>query len=112
VWYDPPAFDAFQEVLFMGNPEAEWEKQWSQINLRAWKDDTFKRRLIANPNDVLTEMGFSPPRGMQVKVVENTDSVVHLPLYAKPKSTELSEEDLKQVAGGVESTCSASYWGK
>jgi hypothetical protein len=91
-------------------PEAEWEKQWSQIVLRAWKDDSFKQRLIVNPNEVLHEIGVTPPKGMQVKVVENTEHLVHLPLYAKPKSGELSEEDLRQVAGGVRSTCSASYW--
>jgi hypothetical protein len=94
----------------MASPEADWEKQWSQIVVRAWRDDAFKTRLLANPNDVLKEMGLTPPHGMQVKVVENSDTVVHLPLYAKPKSGELSEEDLRQVAGGVVSTCSASYW--
>ena len=78
--------------------------------MRAWRDDAFKKRLIANPNDVLHEIGVNPPEGMQVKVVENSEHVVHLPLYAKPKSGELSEEDLKQVAGGARSTCSASYW--
>jgi hypothetical protein len=88
----------------------EWEKQWSQINVRAWRDEAFKRRLIANPTEVLGEMGVKPPKGMQIKVVENTDSLVYLPLYAKPKAAELSEQDLKQVAGGEASTCSASYW--
>ena len=91
-------------------PEAEWEKQWSQIVVRAWRDDAFKKRLMANPHEVLQEIGVNPPKGMQVKVVENTENVVHLPLYAKPKSGQLSEEDLRQVAGGARSTCSASYW--
>jgi hypothetical protein len=94
----------------MAGPVAEWEKTWSQIVVRAWRDEDFKRRLLANPNDVLKEMGVHPPSGMQIKVVENTDRTVYLPLYAKPSSGELSEEDLRQVAGGAKSTCSASYW--
>jgi hypothetical protein len=94
----------------MAGPGMDWEKQWSKINVKAWTDDNFKKRLMANPSAVLQEMGLTPPAGMEVKVVENTNKVVYLPLYAKPPSGELAEEDLLQVAGGVASTCSASYW--
>jgi Nitrile hydratase, alpha chain len=91
-------------------PGIEWEKQWSQLVVKTWLDEDFKRRLLANPAAVLKEMGMSPPPGMHVKVVENSDKVVHLPLYAKPSHRDLSEEDLKQVAGAQNSTCCASYW--
>jgi nitrile hydratase len=93
--------------------DLRWEKQWNQIVVRTWTDEKFKQRLMADPIAVLTEMGYSPPPGMQVKVVENTDKVVYVPLYAKPPDVELSEEDLLQVSGAKPAcnTCSASYWG-
>lgn len=94
----------------MAGPGMDWEKQWAKINVKAWTDENFKKRLMSNPKAALQEMGISPPAGMEVKVVENTTTTVHLPLYAKPPSGELKEEDLLQVAGGVASTCSASYW--
>jgi hypothetical protein len=87
----------------MANPEEE--KRLRQINLRAWRDEAFKHRLMANPTAVLREMGLNPPKGVQIKVVENSDSLVHLPLYARPKTGEISEEDLKQVAGGLNPLC-------
>jgi hypothetical protein len=94
----------------MAGPGMDWEKQWAKINVKAWSDENFKKRLMSNPKSALQEMGITPPAGMEVKVVENTNTVVHLPLYAKPQSGELAEEDLMQVAGGQASTCSASYW--
>ncbi len=94
----------------MTTPEQDWEQQWSQIVVRAWRDESFKKRLMSQPLDVLKEMGVHPPQGMEVKVVENSDKVVHLPLYAKPSKADISEEDLRQVAGAAKSTCSASYW--
>jgi Nitrile hydratase, alpha chain len=76
------------------------EKQWAQIVAKAWSDDKFKQRLLADPVAVLKEHGLNSPPGLQVKVVENTDQVLYLTLPAKP-SGELSEADLEQVAGGV-----------
>jgi hypothetical protein len=113
-WYYPCGryydFSFQKEDSVMATPEAEWEKQWSKIVLKTWTDADFKKRLLADPTAVLKEIGVNPPPGMNVKVVENTDKVVYLPLYAKPSSGELSEEDLRQVAGAARSTCSASYW--
>ena len=91
-------------------PGPDWEKQWSQIVVRAWTDEDFKQRLLKDPTSVLTEEGMAPPPNMQVRVVENTQNQVYLPLYAKPGGKDLAEEDLRQVAGAAKSTCSASYW--
>ena len=76
------------------------DKQWSQIVAKAWADDKFKQRLLANPAAVLKENGMTMPAGVIVKVVENTEKVIYLTLPAKP-SGELSEADLEKVAGGV-----------
>ena len=78
---------------------AEPLKQWSQIVAKAWADDQFKQRLLADPAAVLNELGVMVPAGVTVKVVENTDTVCNLVLPGKPKG-ELTDAELQSVAGG------------
>ena len=66
---------------------------------QAWSDEGFKRRLLAEPATVLREQGVDVPPGAEVRVVENTDAVVHLTL-PRPPAEELSDEQLEAVAGG------------
>ena len=75
-------------------------KQWSQIVAKAWADPKFKQRLLASPAAVLKENGVDVPTGVAVKVVENSENLVHLTLPARPTG-ELSEKELEQVAGGI-----------
>ena len=74
--------------------------QWGQIVAKAWQDDIFKKRLVAEPAVVLKEHGIQVPAGVQLRVVENTDQVIHLTLPAQPREGELSDEELEGVAGG------------
>ena len=69
---------------------------------KAWSDELFKKRLLADPAAVLKEHGIEVPAEMAVKVVEDSAEVVHFILPSPP--VELSEEELKQVAGGT-GTC-------
>jgi hypothetical protein len=66
---------------------------------KAWQDEAFKQRLLSDPQSVLQEHGVQVPAGQQVRVVENTDQVVHLVLPQRPR--ELSAEQLDAVAGGI-----------
>jgi hypothetical protein len=72
----------------------EQARKWGQVVGRAWSDEAFKRRLLAEPVTALRE------RGMEVRVVENTSTVTHLVLPARPAEGELSEEQLERAAGG------------
>lgn len=74
--------------------------RWGQVVARAWRDPAYKQQLLAEPAAVLREAGIEVPAGQQVRVVENTDQVVHLVLPQQPAGT-LSDEQLDQVAGGV-----------
>ncbi len=76
----------------------EQAKAYSRVVAKAWSDEGFKQRLLANPTEVLRAEGVPIPEGNEVRVVENTDRLTYLPLPARPDT--LSDEQLDQVAGG------------
>ena len=78
----------------------DFEYRWSQSVARAWADPAFKAKLIANPAAGLRENGIQVPAGITIKVVENTDQVLHLTLPLPPAPEELTEEELHRAAGG------------
>jgi hypothetical protein len=75
------------------------ERQWAQVVARAWSDAAFKKRLLAQPTAVLKEAGLAVPKGVQFKVVENTERLIHLILPPASRG-ELAEEELVAVVGG------------
>ncbi len=84
------------------NPEQmqEYAKKYGQIVAKAWADEEFKARLLADPAAVLQAEGLAVPAGVELRAVENTAQVMYLTLPPKP-SEELSDEQLNQVAGGT-----------
>jgi hypothetical protein len=81
--------------------QEEQAKNWQQIVARAWVDEAFKARLLSEPATVLTEGGVELPPGVEVRIGEDTDSVLHLVLPRRPADGELSADQLEKVAGGV-----------
>jgi hypothetical protein len=73
---------------------------YAKMVARAWRDPAFKAQLLADPNAALAAAGAPMPPSVTVKVVENTDKLVHLVLPAPPADTELSQEVLEQVTAG------------
>jgi len=67
---------------------------------KAWEDEAFKRRLLADPMAVLGEEGVALPEGLAVKVVENTPQVFHLVIPPKPSAEALDDAQLGMVSGG------------
>ena len=66
-----------------------------------WKDDALKQRFLSDPHAVLAEHGMDVPEGINVNVVENTDTTVHITMPAAPDAHQnLSNDELAQVAGG------------
>jgi len=79
---------------------SDLQKAWARAVARAWRDEAFKKRLLAEPAAAAREVGLEIPAGLELRVVENSDRVVHL-ILPTPLSDELSAEELGAVAGGV-----------
>jgi len=57
-----------------------------QIAKRAWGDSTFKATLLSNPKQAIKEaFGIDFPAGIELKVVEETPSLLYLSLPPKPE---------------------------
>jgi hypothetical protein len=86
--------------------QEEQGKKMSQLIAKCWADEGFKQKILADPAATVKAEGVELPAGLPLKAHENTDKVVHLVIPAKP--TDLSEEDLANVAGGRTSLHSGS----
>lgn len=71
---------------------------------KAATDPKFLADLKKDPAGVIAKLtGVSVPAGVTVKIVEDTDNVVHLvvPKVRAVPNGELSEKELSGVSGGV-----------
>src|SRR5690554_5709356 len=89
----------------------QMQKMYAQVIAKAWADDAFKERLIAEPHAALKEMGITVPDGYTVRAMENTSSDFHIVIPPKPDDDELSEDEMDQVAGGFQYGCCMSASG-
>jgi hypothetical protein len=71
-----------------------------KIITRAWEDNAFKQRLLADATSIFAEEGIAVPGGIQVKVVENTDTVFYFVLPQQPGPRTLSPNEIITIAGG------------
>ena len=86
----------------------EERNQLAELFAACWKDDALKQRFLSDPHAVLAEHGMEVPVGINVNVVENTDTTVHITMPAAPTANgDLSDEELENAAGGVASCGSA-----
>jgi hypothetical protein len=84
-----------------GKQTNDFDMKWGQIVARAWADEGFKKRLLADPAAILKEARVQMPAGIRVRVMEDSDETLHLTLPQKPGEGELAEEDLQQLAAAV-----------
>lgn len=71
---------------------------YSALVARAWSDDKFKQDLINDPAGTLSGLGVTIPEDVDIKVVEDSPSVVHLVIPRRPG--EVSEEDIEAALKG------------
>ena len=79
----------------------EQRNQLADLFAACWKDEALKQRFMADPKAVLAEYGMDVPDGIDVNIVENTDTTVHITMPASPSGVmDLSDEELSNAAGG------------
>jgi hypothetical protein len=77
------------------------ENPLAKVIAQAWSDEDYKQRLVDDPAGALAEAGAGVPEGVQLRVVEDTDTLKHLVLPTAPGDGEIDEEDLERVSGGT-----------
>lgn len=70
-----------------------------RIIAKAWADDAFKARLLADPAAVAAAEGIAIPAGVKIVVHENKADELHVVLPESPRE-ELSDGALEAVVGG------------
>jgi len=70
---------------------------------KAWKDENFKKDLMAKPHQAIAQLGINVPEKIEIKVVEESAKVLYLVLPVNPETLtdELADENLDEVAGGM-----------
>ena len=72
----------------------EERKEYAKIIAQAWVDEEFKAKLLTDPATVLKENGIEVPEGTTVRVVEQKENEIQIPLPPKPADVNLSVEEL------------------
>ncbi|HEX5454138.1 MAG TPA: class IIb bacteriocin, lactobin A/cerein 7B family [Stellaceae bacterium] len=78
-----------------------------KIVARAWKDDDFRRKFLADPKRQFElHLGTKLPDHLQITAHEESDNTLHFVIPHKPAQNldELSDEELEKVAGGLTPT--------
>jgi len=81
---------------------------YGRLIAKAWSDLEFLNRLRADPKAAMKEVGITVPDGIEIQLLEDTATKVHLVVPAKPGKTELSEEDLNKLTWAYESNSGPS----
>ncbi|SFU16786.1 NHLP leader peptide domain-containing protein [Pseudovibrio denitrificans] len=82
--------------------ELQERKFWdgySALVKKAWQDEDFKQRLLADPEGVFNEHNLKVPDGMKVRIMEDKANLRHLPLPPKPTLEEKPSEKEMVTAG-------------
>jgi nitrile hydratase subunit alpha len=71
---DPAALDALVDRV----ENKVGPRNGARVVARAWVDEEYKKRLLADARAAIAELGFSPHQGEQMVVYENTPQVHNL----------------------------------
>jgi hypothetical protein len=83
----------------MSTQPAELNRTWARVVAKAWIDEDFKRRLIADPAGVARDEGMPIPQGLTVRVVEDAPGMRTLVLPPQPTDVGGVDEVEQRLAG-------------
>lgn len=69
----------------------------SQLIVKAWTDPDFKKKLIADPYNILKAEGLQVDPKVKIHIHENTDSEIHYVLPSGPTNLPLSDADIERA---------------
>ena len=82
---------------------AEQAKKIQKIIAKAWADEAFKQRLLANPSEILREEGIEAPNDVEIRVVESTANLHYFVLPPKPGTVSMSVEAVEERKAAMSS---------
>ena len=82
----------------MEDSKEELGKKYVKLIAKAWSDVSFKERLLADSRAVLEEEGISVPPGVDVKVVEQTDTQLFIVLPSPPEGVGSADVEQRVAA--------------
>lgn len=78
------------------------------IIVKAWRDEPFRKQLLKDPKKAIEqEFDIKVPKDMQISVHEENEHSLHLIVPSVPSNftaEELSDNELKDIIGGVMAT--------
>ena len=77
---------------------------------KAWKDEAFKEKLKKDPKAALAELNVAPPDDLNIQVHEDTEKTMHLVIPRDPSKSQLRDEDLDAVSGGIDWCQNTASW--
>jgi len=92
----------------MPESTSDLKKVWACILAKAWADQEYKRRLLADPAAVAREEGVPIPAGLTLKVVEDAPGTRTLVLPPQPSDLQARsdrEERLAAHCGSMGTLC-------
>jgi len=76
----------------MTNPTLDLTKTWARVVAKAWADEEFKQRLLADPAAIAREEGVAIPDGLTVRVIEDAPGTRTLVLPPPPAQLDAGAE--------------------
>lgn len=72
------------------------EKEWAKVIAKAWVDEDFKAKLLADPKAVLKAEGIEFPENIKLNIAEAKEDELNLMLPPKPADVTGSVEEFQE----------------
>lgn len=81
------------------------EEVEKEINIRAWKDPSFKKKLHEHPKEALKEFGIKEiPESIKIHVVEESSNTWCIVIRkAPPNAHQMSDSELRKILAAAAS---------